>query len=57
MDFQLVPVEDNDLLQFKMDMQEAFQKGYEESFGFIEAEILPEKEIDQSLNAQNSFAY
>lgn len=57
MGFQLVPVEDNDLLQFKMDMQEAFQKGYEESFGLIEAEILPEKEIDQSLKAQNSFAY
>lgn len=57
MNFQLVPVEDGELQQYKKDMQEAFQKGYEEEFGLTEEEILPEKDIDQSLRANGSAAY
>ncbi len=57
MDFQLVPIGDNDLRQYKADMQEAFQKGYEDEFGQSKEEILPEKDIDQSLKADGSVAY
>lgn len=57
MDFQLAPIGGNDLKQYKADMQEAFQKGYEEEFGKTKEEILPEEDIDQSLNADGSVAY
>lgn len=57
MNFQLVPIEDNELGQYKADMQEAFQKGYEEEFGQSEETILPVKDIDHSLNRKGSVAY
>ena len=38
-------------------MQEAFQKGFEDVFGKTDAVILPEKDIDQSLNAEGSAVY
>ena len=41
----------------KSDMQEAFQKGFEDAFGKTDAVILPEKEIDQSVNAEGSAVY
>ena len=34
---------------FKRDIQEAFQKGFEDVYGKIEETILPEKDIDRSL--------
>ena len=51
MTFQLVCIEPKELTQYKSDMQEAFQKGFEDAFGKTDAVILPEKEIDQSVNA------
>ena len=51
MTFQLVCIEPKELTQYKSDMQEAFQKGFEDAFGKTDAVILPEKDIDQSLNA------
>lgn len=51
MTFQLVCIEPKELTQYKSDMQEAFQKGFEDVFGKTDAVILPEKDIDQSLNA------
>ncbi|MDE6015801.1 MAG: GNAT family N-acetyltransferase [Acetatifactor sp.] len=57
MNFQLVPIENNDLKQYKTDMQDAFQRGYEEEFGQTKEEILPEEDIDQSLDANGSMAY
>ena len=36
MSFMFVKVEDCDLEQYKKDMQEAFQKGFEEDFGKTE---------------------
>lgn len=57
MNFELVPVTDGDLKQYKADMQEAFQKGYEDHFGKSEEIILPEKDIDRSLNAEGAAAY
>ena len=57
MTFQLVCIEQKELTQYKADMQEAFQKGFEDAFGKIDAVILPEKDIDQSLNAEGSAVY
>ena len=41
MSFMFVKVEDCNLEQYKKDMQEAFQKGFEEDFGKTEEIILP----------------
>ena len=57
MTFQLVCIEPKELTQYKADMQEAFQKGFEDVFGKTDAVILPEKDIDQSLNAEGSAVY
>lgn len=47
---KLIPLSSTDILRFRADMQEAFQKGFEEYFGKTEEIILPEKDIDQSLH-------
>ena len=57
MAFQLVCIEPKELTQYKSDMQEAFQKGFEDAFGKTDAVILPEKDIDQSVNAEGSAVY
>lgn len=57
MAFQLVCIDPKELTQYKSDMQEAFQKGFEDAFGKTDAVILPEKDIDQSLNAEGSAVY
>ena len=57
MTFQLVCIEPKELTQYKADMQEAFQKGFEDAFGKTDAVILPEKDINQSLNAEGSAVY
>ena len=57
MKLSLVPITDLDLESFKKDMQEAFQNGFEEVFGKIAERILPEKDIDESLNTKGSVAY
>lgn len=57
MEFELYPVEAYELKQYKLDMQEAFQKGFENEFGKTDKVILPEKDIDQSLNAEGAVAY
>ncbi len=53
----LEKVNNNDLVQYKKEMQEAFQKGYEEVYGKTEGVILSEKEIDSSLNKEGAVAY
>lgn len=57
MTFKLVKIEAEELGQYKSDMQEAFQKGFEEVFGKTNEIILPEKDIDQSLTAKGAAAY
>lgn len=57
MNFSLVIITDEDLNQYKADMQEAFQKGFEDVFGKTEDIILPEKDIDNSLKEKGSIAY
>ena len=57
MEFKLLPIEVGERKQFKLDMQEAFQKGIEAEFGQTDGIILPESDIDQSLNADGAAAY
>ena len=47
----------NELKQFKSDMQEAFQKGFESVYGKTQEIILPEKDIDSSLKEKGAIAY
>lgn len=54
---ELIPIIDKDLVQFKVIAQEAFQKGFEAYFGKTTDTILPEKDIDESLNAKGAIAY
>lgn len=55
--FKLELINDKDLLQYKNDMQESFQKGFESKYGMTNKVVLPEKDIDSSLNAKGSVAY
>ena len=57
MNFELLPMTKEDISTFKKDIQEAFQKGFEDVYGKTESVILPEKDIDRSLNAAGSIAY
>lgn len=57
MSFQLLPLNPKHLIQFKKDMQEAFQQSAVDEFSEIDIEILPERDIDRSLLAKGSFAY
>ena len=57
MSFELIPITDSDLKQFKSDAQEAFQIAFEERFGKTLKALLPERDIDNSLNRKGSAAY
>lgn len=57
MKFILLPIDEADLPQYKSDMQEAFQKGFEEDFGKTDEVILPEEDIDRSLQTKGAVAY
>ncbi len=54
---ELMRLENTDLKQFKADMREAFQLGAVEGGYPVDGEILPEKDIDQSLDAAGAVAY
>ncbi len=53
---ELRTLNNNELENFKKEMQEAFQKGYEDKFGETEDLILPEADIMESLSAPHSVA-
>ena len=57
MDLQFLPLLPEDIPQFKIDMQEAFQKAAEDYFKGLKVQVLPEKDIDKSLNAKGAAAY
>lgn len=57
MNFKLLPISQEDLKDYKKDMQEAFQKGAAAEFADLDTEILPEEDIDSSLNTKGSIAY
>lgn len=44
-------------LRSKMIFRSLFKKGFEKKFGPTKDVILPEKDIDESLNADNAYAY
>lgn len=52
MNIELVLMSDSDVVEFKENIQYAFQKGFEDMFGKCDETILPEKDIDQSLNGE-----
>ena len=57
MNIELIPLRADQINQFKKEMQAAFQSGATEAFGDNEVEILPERDIDNSLNAEGTVAY
>lgn len=57
MNFELLPLNHENITQFKKDMQEAFQKGAVAEFADVNEEILPEKDIDESLSKTGAAAY
>ncbi|MBR3932820.1 MAG: GNAT family N-acetyltransferase [Clostridia bacterium] len=57
MNVDLILMSDDDILEFKKNIQYAFQKGFEDVYGKTNDIILPEKDIDRSLNAEGSAAY
>mgnify|MGYP001517714568 FL=1 len=57
MNLELILMSENDIAEFKNNVQCAFQKGFEDVFSKCEETILPEKDIDQSLNGKGSVAY
>lgn len=57
MEFALLPVEKDELKEYKSIAQEAFQKGFEAKFGQTDTIILPEKDLDNALNQKGAIAY
>ncbi len=58
MDLKLMQITDEDLKQFKQDMQEAFLIGaLEGGFPSDTEEILPEADIERSLSSAGAIAY
>ena len=57
MGFKLIKMEEFDKPTFKKDIQEAFQKGFEDVYGPTEGIILPERDIEQSLNTSGAISY
>lgn len=57
MKLELKQLENKDLKEFKNDFQNAFQKGYEDYFGRTDEIILPESDIDKSLNKAGVVTY
>lgn len=47
---KLIRLRDEDIVDFKKYMQESFQYGYESVYSKDKAQVLPEKDIDKSLN-------
>ncbi|MBF4695536.1 GNAT family N-acetyltransferase [Fusibacter ferrireducens] len=57
MNFKLLPVNQEDLAEYKRDMQEAFQNGAAGSTTDLDIEILPEEDINLVLSKKETFAY
>ena len=52
MNLELILMSESDIAEFKKNVQCAFQKGFEDVLGKCEETILPEKDIDQSVNGK-----
>lgn len=55
MNFILSELAPSESKQFKSDIQEAFQKGFEDVYGKTKGIILPEQDIDRSLNEKGGY--
>ena len=55
--FKLIPVKEQDKQRFIIDIQEAFQLGFEEKYGSCDEKILPTEDIEESFAADGSEAY
>ncbi len=54
---KLIKLNENDYLEFKRLMQEAFQFGFESYTKKKEEIVLPERDIDECLYNENGYAY
>lgn len=57
MSVELFPLTPEDIPLFKREMQKAFQMGAASEFSDLDVQVLPEQDIDSSLNAKGSVAY
>lgn len=57
MEVRLEKVTEKEMIPYKREMQVAFQKGFEAVYGKTAETILPEADIDQSLQAAGAAAY
>ncbi len=54
---KLIRLKEEDVVKFKKYMQESFQYGYESVYGNDKSQVLPEKDIDESLNNPKCHSY
>lgn len=54
---KLIRLKEEDIINFKKYMQESFQYGYESVYGIDKSQVLPEKDIDESLNNPKCHSY
>lgn len=54
---KLIELRKEDILKFKRLMQESFQYGYESVYGKDNSQVLPEKDINNSLNNPKCHSY
>ena len=54
---KFIELKTEDISKFKKIMQEAFQYGYESIYGKSDEPILPDKDIEDNLKNENSYAY
>ena len=54
---KFIELKTEDISKFKKIMQEAFQYGYESIYGKSDEQILPDKDIEDNLKNENSYAY
>lgn len=54
---KLIRLRDEDTVDFKKYMQESFQYGYESVYGKDKTLVLPDKDIDKSLNDAKCHSY
>ena len=56
-DWQLIPLDEADVPEFKREMREAFQTGYEQVFGPCAGAVLPDADVERSLRSEGAAAY
>lgn len=54
---KLIKLKEEDVVNFKKYMQESFQYGYESVYGIDKSQVLPEKDIDESINNPKCHSY